>query len=170
MAQRSGFSHQELVKIAARWLRNTEKCSVVICELRSQTEEPDAIGWKSRLSTLVECKMTHGDFLADRNKLARKKFGGLSAVAGMGVYRYYLSPEGVISQGELPDGWGLLEVSFVGRITRVVDARMWAQSPMAIRGELGLVLSALRRFQAGEKDSQQKISVDRDETENPCEY
>jgi hypothetical protein len=163
-----GFDHRELVKIAARWLKNTEKCSVVVCELRSQPEEPDAIGWKSRLSTLVECKTSHSDFTADQAKLSRKFKGDPIVALGMGVYRYYLAPEGIILANEIPDGWGLLEVSFSGRVSRVVESRMWAQSPMAIRSELGLALSALRRLQCGERDAGGKIQVN--EAETSCGY
>ena len=39
-----GLAHKELVKIAKRWLRNTNRCSVVLSEMPSQAEVPDAIG------------------------------------------------------------------------------------------------------------------------------
>ena len=156
-----GLTHSELVNIAARWLRNTEKCSVVISELASQAEEPDAIGWKARVSTLVECKATRDDFRRDRQKSFRADPNADSGEAaylvynlGMGTYRYYMTPEGLISQDEiatmLPRSWGLLEVSFTGRVGRTVDAVPWALPTLALRRELGLVLSALRRYQGGD--------------------
>jgi hypothetical protein len=137
------MGHDELVRIAARWLRNTESCSVVISEMHSQAEEPDAIGWRARFSVLIECKASHRDFIRDRQKLSRIEGG----TYGMGFYRYYMAPEGLISKEELPPGWGLLEVDFVGRVHRTAKSKSWIQTPCGLRSELGLVLSGLRRYQ-----------------------
>jgi len=156
-----GLTHSELVKIATRWLRNTENCSVVISEMASQSEEPDAIGWKARVSTLIECKVSKGDFRRDREKFARRIMpGDPSGCAsiynlGMGVYRNYMTPEGLLQEHEhatiLPKGWGLLEVSFTGRVSRIIEATPWILPTMALRSELGLVLSALRRYQEADR-------------------
>lgn len=157
-----GLMHSELVNIAARWLRNTEKCSVVISELASQAEEPDAIGWKARVSTLVECKATREDFGRDQQKSFRNSLTVDSPESaylvynlGMGVFRYYMTPEGLLKENEirtaLPKCWGLLEVSFTGRVSRTVQAAQWILPPLALRNELGLVLSALRRYQEADR-------------------
>lgn len=100
------MTHAELVERAARWLKGTARCSVVITEQWSMEREiPDAIGWRSHESYLVECKTSRADFLHDLKKWHRKYPDW-----GMGELRYYMTPPGLIQVDELPDKWGLLEV------------------------------------------------------------
>ena len=88
-----------------RWLR-WYRCGVVLSEQACVSGEmPDAIGWKQAShSVLVECKVTRGDFLADRAKPFR-----LKPEKGVGNERFYLTPGGLVKVEELPAGWGLLE-------------------------------------------------------------
>lgn len=153
MAQKPihGLTHSELVGIAKRWLRNTEKCSVVLSEMASSAgEEPDAIGWKNRMSTLVECKCSRSDFFADVKKLARQSLPDTYCF-GMGCFRYYMIPEGLVKPEEVPRGWGLLEVLFDGRVRRTVESVKWWLPDMSLASELRLALSALRRYQESER-------------------
>jgi hypothetical protein len=99
--------HADLVAVAERWLRKAERCGVVLTECDGTTAEiPDAIGWKcwGNVSILVECKVSRPDFLADRRKPFRQ-VGGL----GVGRFRYYLAPGGLLKPADLPPGWGWLE-------------------------------------------------------------
>ena len=86
-----------------RWYR----CGVVLSEQACVSGEmPDAIGWKQKChSVLVECKVTRGDFLADRAKPFR-----LKPEKGVGCERFYLVPADLVAKEELPAGWGLLEL------------------------------------------------------------
>lgn len=59
------------------------------------------------ISCVIEVKTSHSDFLNDRKKFARTKQAEMSGLT-MGNFRYYLCPEGVIKEEELPEGWGLL--------------------------------------------------------------
>jgi len=80
----------------------------VLTELVAYTasgETPDAIGWVNGASIMVECKRSRSDFLADRKKPARR--GGRA----LGHWRFYVTPTGLLRPEELPDGWGLYEVS-----------------------------------------------------------
>ena len=63
------MTHAQLVQQAVRWLRS-RRCGVVLSEQACASGEmPDAIGWKRAChSVLVECKISHADFLADREK------------------------------------------------------------------------------------------------------
>lgn len=100
------ITHGELIKRAERWLRNTMRCGVVLTEEYSTGMEiPDAIGWKSHESYLVECKIDRTDFLRDRNKFVRR-----SPDHGMGDRRYYMTPPELVQPDEIPDTWGLLWV------------------------------------------------------------
>jgi len=78
-------------------------------------ERPDVIGFRSNCSAVIECKVSRGDFLAERRKPER-------ASGGLGVYRFYLCPEGLIDDCDLPPRWGLLHA--VGRTVKAVVAPM----------------------------------------------
>lgn len=102
------MKHDELVERAERWLRNSLHCSVVLTELKAYTvhgEIPDAVGWTSWRSVLVECKTSRSDFSADKKKVFRKP--GADAI---GAWRFYLTPPGLLTGLELPKGWGWYEV------------------------------------------------------------
>ncbi len=94
--------HKSLTKQGASWLRKNG-FGVVTTELTSfgSRERPDVVGFRSSCSAMIEVKVSRADFLADQKKPER-------FVGGIGVYRFYLCPEGLISPSELPDKWGLL--------------------------------------------------------------
>ena len=96
------MTHAELVQAAVaqlkRW-RCLPICSEMHCA-NTYGEIPDAIGWLSRASILIECKATRQDFLRDSEKLFRKEPG-----FGMGDIRFYFTNPGVI-RDDLPEGWG----------------------------------------------------------------
>lgn len=97
------MTHEELVVQAQGWLKR-QQCSVIISEMASVGEEADAIGFINGISILVECKASRADFLRDKKKPFR-----IEPCCGMGTYRYYLAPKGMIKTSELPDRWCLLE-------------------------------------------------------------
>ncbi|WP_260524581.1 adenylosuccinate synthase [Pseudomonas aeruginosa] len=117
------LNHADLCAIAVKWLQRANSaggpgCHVAVSECRSgwSGEIPDAIGFRAAGfedgSTVVECKTSRADFLADRKKAHR-------AAGGMGNWRYFLAPEGLISPNELPEGWGLLTVNGRGHVKAV---------------------------------------------------
>ncbi len=101
-------------------------------------ETPDCIGWNSFRSVLVECKASRADFKRDAHKATRIHEG-----LGMGNERFYLAPAGMIQKDELPDGWGLLEVTREGRVRMKKDAE---GRKGAKEMELSLLVSAIRRI------------------------
>lgn len=100
------LDHATLVARAALWLRKTERCSLVLTDRGHADERADAIGWPrfGEPSILVEVKASRADFLRDREKQCRRDPG-----SGLGCYRWYLAPAGLIKLSELPPWWGLLE-------------------------------------------------------------
>jgi hypothetical protein len=129
-----GFTHRHLVTLAARWLRDRQHCSVIITEMTTYAREtPDAIGWHGHQSTLIECKASRDDFMANRNK---------NSGPGMGHYRLFLMPQGLVTPSEVPDGWGLLE--WDGRMIRTIVSAH-ARKDYSRDDELLLLLSAIRR-------------------------
>jgi hypothetical protein len=135
-------THANLVSSAVAWLRRY-RCGVVLSEQACVSGEmPDAIGWKKAChSVLVECKMTRGDFLADRAKRFRQQ-----PETGVGSERYYLAPPGLIEAEELPSGWGLLEAC--GReIKTTKRSAKNLRSVVGFQHEMNLLLASLRRVE-----------------------
>lgn len=145
--------HAELVSRASRWLKNSCGCSAVLSEIRAFTssgECPDAIGWRSNYSILVECKTSRSDFLADKKKHFKS-----DPQRGVGTYRFYLCMPGIIKPEDLPEGWGLLYAE-PRRITRIEgpkgnswghgENKDWIQ-PRNEEAEIAMLVSALRRNQ-----------------------
>lgn len=73
-------------------------------------EQPDAMGFRNGVSCLIEVKVSRSDFKKDSSKPFRTNG------QGVGDWRFYLAPKGLISVTELPAGWGLLEVTENNRI------------------------------------------------------
>jgi hypothetical protein len=97
--------HDRLTQLAGRWLKRNG-FGVVATELTcsGSRERPDAIGFRSEASAIVEVKVSRADFLADAAKPERR-------AGGLGLYRFYLCPAGMIRPDELPPRWGLLYAS-----------------------------------------------------------
>lgn len=98
-------THKQLCEVAATWLQN--RCNVALTGIASSyAEKPDAIGWstsgKNYGCTVVECKVSVSDFLANKQKKHGNKLGN---------YRYFLVPENLITWATLQEhypGNGLL--------------------------------------------------------------
>ncbi len=87
------------------------------CFLRSRslsTETPDVIGFNHQHTVLIEVKTLRSDFLADKKKIFR-----LYPEQGMGSFRLYLCPAGIINPDDVPDKWGLLWIDQRGQIQTV---------------------------------------------------
>ena len=133
------MTHTELVERAAAWLRGSWRCRVVITEMAGGNETPDAIGWTSFASILVECKASRADFTADAQKPHRR------AGRFMGNYRFYFTEAGLVAPDEIPERWGLAEIH--GR--RIIKTKQVACDANADwRDERQLLLSCLQRLGA----------------------
>lgn len=148
------LTHDELCEHAARWLRSTKKCRLVLREVVSYAREiPDAIGWRWGSSILVECKVSRSDFARDK-----KKVGHALPDWGMGEKRYYMTPPGLLSPDELPYGWGLLEVR--DRSVRVVkEAESRTIDPRFYRDELQLCIRGVRMINGEDEYTTKKSAA-----------
>lgn len=98
-------THREGCEIAAKYLHKNMNCGAVFIESipMSNSESPDAIGFRPNgCSILMEVKVSRGDFLSDRKKPHR-----IDPAIGMGDWRFYVCPEGIITPEDLPAKWGL---------------------------------------------------------------
>lgn len=148
------LTHSGLCDIAEKWLLRS--CGFVLKELTTSSYEiPDAIGWRSTGSILVECKVSRSDFLADKHKIFRKR-----PEMGMGAFRFYMCPEGVIEVSDLPDKWGLVILNSKGQLKMVCGPKgnVWNDynfrfKERNIMNEMSMMYSALRRLQVKDKMS-----------------
>lgn len=136
------MTHAQLVEKAVAWLRSY-RCGIVLSEQAcSSGEMPDAIGWKKAChSVLVECKVSRGDFLADREKPWRKK-----PAKALGCERFYMAPAGLLRLEDLPTGWGLLEVKN-RKIELMQLSEKNLRTAIGFRYEMNLLLASLRRVE-----------------------
>lgn len=136
------MTHAQLVERAISWLRSY-RCGIVLSEQACINGEiPDAIGWKrANHSVLVECKISRGDFLADRAKPFRA-----DRDRGLGCERYYLVPAGLIQPEELPAYWGLLEYRN-RKIEMVKPSVRNLRTAKGLGFEMNLLLASLRRVE-----------------------
>lgn len=154
------LTHADLVALAERWLRNGAKfrevagereyrrqvrCNVVLTEaMGGNGESPDAIGWAygGVISVLVECKVSRADFFADQKKPFRQR-----PKFGLGHYRYYMVPRGLVAVEEVPEGWGLLYVhNGRARVIRLADQQ--EVSGASRRYEMQMLITELTLFHA----------------------
>lgn len=115
------LTHANLSQIAMRWLKRPfgskgPGCKLSLIEVGGvfNGERADAFGYRYGSyagSVVVEVKVSRSDFLIDAKKPHRN-----GEVLGMGNYRYYMCPEGIINKEDLPEGWGLLWVNSRGHV------------------------------------------------------
>lgn len=151
------MNHAELVAIAECWLLKSKSCGFVFRELRhvGSPEIPDALGFKpgngcDHGSILVECKVSRADFLNDAKKAFRMR-----SESGVGAYRFYLCPSGIIHPEDLPEKWGLVWVDKRGKAQQVTGPKgnAWSHSGKDfhfahrnLAAEWSMMTSALRRL------------------------
>lgn len=135
-------THDLLVNVAREWLRKTKKCSVVVSEIQAAgMESPDALGWYDATSHLVEVKISRADFFADRKKIFRQ-----DNARGMGDFRWFLTPSGLVRPDELPEGFGLIEWEPSRRRAVQVVREAVRQAAKGDRYETYVLLSLIRRL------------------------
>jgi hypothetical protein len=146
------YSHAKLVDLAYKWVLKKTQCGMAFKEFYTAAcngEYPDVIGFAGwGYSVLVEAKASRADFLRDKKKMFRK-----NPEQGMGLYRFYICPTGLIRVEDLPEKWGLLYVNEKGRVIVVHNpyspngGNIWANGcERNIRAEHGMMYSALRRL------------------------
>lgn len=137
------MTQEDLRKAAVRWLTNSQKCGVVLSEMVTAAREiPDAIGWKSGVSYLIECKVSRADFRRNEDKCFIRNG------SGMGCRRFFLCPRDLITAEDLEGSdYGLLWIGESGTIRLV---RQPETREGNARKEICMLTSALRRVRTRE--------------------
>lgn len=104
--------HEKLCAKGVTWLKkNGFGVAALNVWAAGSRERVDCIGYRQQCTALIEAKVSRADFFADKKKPERTS-------GGVGTYRFYLIPEGLIDISEVPAGWGLLE--YGGRSVKLV--------------------------------------------------
>ncbi len=146
------MTHAEVVQAAYVWVLKRAACGIAFKELKTLSDEiPDVIGFGSwDHSVLIECKVSRSDFICDKNKRFRK-----DPERGMGMYRFYACPTGMIKIDELPENWGLIYVDDKLKAKSIHNPYGLTLNSNIFRGgfttrniiaEKGIMYSALRRL------------------------
>jgi hypothetical protein len=101
------MTHDDIADFGAKRIR-TMGYQFSCSNMTSAThgEQPDVLGISAYgESILLEAKVSKSDFLADKKKPWRK-----NPEMGIGDYRVYLTPKGLLKPEEIPYGWMLWEV------------------------------------------------------------
>lgn len=141
--KRDNESHTNLCRLVAKDIKrgalgwSVPKCSYVTVELATaSTEQTDVFGWNYWTSVLIEVKMSRSDFLADFKKPFRA-----NPEEGVGEFRYYCCPTGVIKVEDVPDKWGLL-YEYQGVVRMVKEAERLSSN---VSTERAIISSIARR-------------------------
>lgn len=142
------ITHDDLCLLAETFLTKQNFGVVFHDKFKTYTasgEQPDCLGFRSGVSCLIECKISRSDFLVDK----RKKFR-VDPSLGLGDWRFFLTPKGLVTVDELPTGWGLLETDGK-RTTKVFGFPAntdWFTKPFTgnKQSECDYMYSALRRM------------------------
>lgn len=143
------MTHDELCNRAEKFLRSNGFGVAFHDKFKAGTgtgEQPDAIGFRNGVSCLIECKTSRSDFLADKKKHFR-----VDPTLGMGDWRFFMSPPGVIDVCDLPEGWGLLHAheKTVKKVYGFPPNTMWFFGKPFTgnkQAECDMMYSALRRM------------------------
>ena len=137
-------THDELSELVAKWLKRHSQnmlipnCATVAVDMKTlEQEKPDVIGWNGCSSTMIEVKVGRGDFLKDFKKPFRQ-----ICEKGVGEFRYYCCPSGLIRENELPDKWGLLYLNEENNIEIIKVAEIQKAN---LKAERNMLISLLRR-------------------------
>ena len=138
------MTHSELCLRSAKWLKRHSQnmivpnCATVTVDMKTIEQEiPDVIGWNCSSSVLIEVKVGRGDFLKDYNKTFRQ-----ICKKGVGQFRYYCCPEGLIKENELPGKWGLLYLNSKKKIEIIKVAEIQKAN---LTAERNMLISLIRR-------------------------
>jgi hypothetical protein len=143
---RNTQKHRELCELGGKWLRNHKFnegpiCTYSVVELVTvQLENPDVFGWDYWQTSLIEVKTSRADFKKDFKKKFKQE-----GYLGVGMYRYYLCPEGLIKSEELPERWGLLYEKD-GEIISIKVPEQFPNEEVNGMGQVTILSSIMRRM------------------------
>ncbi|UXF74641.1 hypothetical protein K7574_21340 (plasmid) [Stenotrophomonas maltophilia] len=102
---------------------------------------------------LIEVKVSRADFLADARKEHR-----INPAQGVGKWRYFMCPEGLIDVDEMPERWGLLWVTNKGTVKAVAGAAAALRFYTRVPGD-DAYATALDRYAFPERNVEVELAM-----------
>lgn len=141
--------HRELCLAAGKWLRSQHSAEpwkmpwkyAAVELVTANAETPDAWATNGYESVVVEVKVSRSDFMADQKKYSRSE-NARTAGHMMGNYRYYLCPDGLLTESDIPEGWGLLYHD--GKTVKIVRRAVYQDTNR--RSDIIMLISIMRRL------------------------
>ena len=150
------MTHALLIAIGIDFVKKRFRYPLVFSEIMSAVytgEIPDIIAFGAfNKSIVLECKISRSDFLRDRKKPFR-----VEPSLGVGKYRFYIVPKGLIRENDLPNNWGLIEVDSNGytEVTihpycKSTTGNIWSNGfQQNLEAERAILYSILRKNKIG---------------------
>jgi len=148
----SVLTHSDVINYASKWVKR--KFPLVFKEWAwSGQEQPDIFAVNYSNSCIVEAKVSRSDYRADFKKPFRKDIS-----LGMGDFRFYACPEGLITLDDFTEqmksNWGLLYINEKGKVKCIhnpfcehPDGNIWHnQNIKCKKAEYGIMYSIMRKF------------------------
>lgn len=146
--QAKDLTHREIIECLGGYADRNLGCVTGLLERGGYCgggESPDYIGFNAKgESFLIEVKISRADFQADKKKLFRK-----FPKAGVGKYRYFACPDGLITPEELPEGWGLIYIKDKSTIRKKKSSDEFERKEDVVCSEIGYLTRALRDVRVG---------------------
>ena len=135
-------THATLVERAAHWL--ARDAGIVLTTISGPHREEQADVFAASRggdeTTVIECKQSRADFLADLDKPHRAV-----GVLALGNRRLYYTVAGLVKPEEVPEPWGLVYLTPSGNKTVKYARRVESNR----KAEYGLMWTALYQIQRG---------------------
>ncbi|MDR1695599.1 MAG: hypothetical protein LBR69_03070 [Endomicrobium sp.] len=114
------FTHKDITIIATKYAKRLFRCPIGAWEFCIEDEKCDGFLVRHHETFLIEAKVSMEDFKRDKKKDFR-----IYPEKGVGTFRLYAAPEGLLKLEDLPEKWGLIEVNEKGKCS--FDYRITAE-------------------------------------------
>lgn len=146
------MNHKDIINASIKWCKSHGYHLILEEFVAGHMENPDVLAFGNAHSLMIEVKVSRQDFLKDAEKFPRR-----NPKHGVGNYRYYACPEGLIKENEIPKGWGLIYIidkkakTIKGHKSNCVTVEFPLEFFNAnLRQERTMLMSALRRVKMKE--------------------
>ena len=138
----NNLRHEELLKTAATFINNKGlthfgKSTYVVCNYNDGMEPIDVFGFGGGCTQIIKVITTRMELNLDLERAYRK-----CPKYGIGEFRSYLCPNGLLNKEDIPKNWGLLWCDNKGKIIEILNPQKQEENKAQ---EAKIIKSLLRR-------------------------
>lgn len=138
----NNLRHEELLKTAAKFIKNKAlthfgKSTYVVCNYNDGMEPIDVFGFGGGCTQIIKVITTRMELNLDLERAYRK-----CPKYGVGEFRSYLCPNGLLNKEDIPKNWGLLWCDNKGKIIEILNPQKQEENKAQ---EAKIIKSLLRR-------------------------